>query len=82
MKKKLYKRILKVEILSETPIDDKMTLDDVLNEIETREISSHIKWGESIELTGKRAVSNCEKHGTDVEFFNMDVNGNELDDDF
>jgi len=79
-KGKLYKSVLKVEILSEVPYPDVMSLDQVAFDIVEGECSGVIEW-ESLnaELHGTEAVKECEKHGSDPEFFQMDENGNLLE---
>jgi len=80
MKSKLYKSVLKVEILSETPYPDVISLSQVDFDIIEGDCSGIIEW-ESLnaELHGSEAVKECEKHGSSPEFFQMDEDGNEIE---
>lgn len=78
MKKTIYKTTVKIEILSHEPIDDNVSLEDIQYEITDGEWSGKITHGESKPLKGKPAVNEILKHGTDTEFFSMDINGKEI----
>jgi len=80
MKGKVYKSVLKVEILSEDPYPEVMTLNQVAFDIVEGECSGVIEW-ESLnaELHGEEAVKECDKHGSDPEFFQIDENGNKIE---
>lgn len=80
MKKKLYKTVFQVEVLSEDPIEDSMSLEDIAREgsegnfsIKTKDILSNDP------VIGIYAVKELEKHGSDPEFFMMDSEGNEIE---
>jgi hypothetical protein len=80
--KKLYKSILKVEVLSDEPIHENASLESVQEAIEYGPSSGKISWDvRNNEISGETAVKECEKHGTDPDFFMMDYNGNELHDE-
>lgn len=82
--KKLYKSVLKVEVLSEEPMGEcSISLSDLDYQITEGECSGKIEW-ESIdaEVVGAEAVKECDEHGTDPSFFQMDEEGNELEEDF
>lgn len=80
MKGKLYKSVLKVEILSEEPYPDVMSLNQVAFDIVEGECSGVIEWDYlNAELHGTEAVKECEKHGSDPEFFQMDEDGNKIE---
>ena len=80
MKKKIYKSVLRVEILSEEPLDDCMSLTDIDYETTEGYCSGHLDWeSHNAEVIGREAVNEMQKHGSDVEFFQMDEDGNEID---
>lgn len=80
MKKKIYKSIIQVEILSEEPISTDMSLSDIASEGDEGSFSiatKDIKVNQ--EIKGIRAARALQSQGSDVEFFNMDEKGNEID---
>lgn len=80
-KKKLYKRIVTVEFLSEEPMGEH-SLSSLIAESETGDISmTVVSGGEDIAIFGDEAVNACYAHGTDTEFFQMDKQGNEIEDE-
>lgn len=79
--KKLYRNIIVLEVLSENPIENE-TLQDVVTETTIGEYSGNYDFTtNNEEVYGKDAVMLCEKHGTDPEFFGMDNEGNEIEDE-
>lgn len=83
MKKKLYKTIIQVEVLSEEPVIDDFcnNLSWIGYEIERGEMSGVITTlASNIEVEGEDAVRECNLHGTSTDFFMMDEDGNELND--
>lgn len=81
MKKKLYKTIIQVEILSEEPISDDFchNLSRVSYEITSGDMSGLISTiASNIEVEGEGAVRECNIHGTSTDFFMMDEDGNEF----
>jgi hypothetical protein len=79
MKKKLYKTVIQIEVLSEEPIPDGMSIEEIANEAMDGGYSmvSGIKSSKVIE--GKRAANAAHAQGSDPDFFGMDENGNEID---
>lgn len=79
MKKKLYKTVIQIEVLSEEPIES-MSLDDIQEECSNGSFSGlHTFVKSNVPIKGKVAVNECKKHGTDVDFFMMDSEGNEIE---
>lgn len=78
--KKLYKTIVIVEVLSEERIPE-MDLVSLHNEIHFEHASGLVKYGKPTILKGKEAVRATRKQGSDEEFFMMDKNGNELEEE-
>ena len=73
MKKTLYRTVIELEILSESPIDEGHNLDHIID-------SGHWEYKKlNKEIIGKKAVEFCEKHGTDCDFFQMDTDGFEVE---
>lgn len=77
MKKKvIYKTIIRYEILSEEPIPDVISLDEIANETENGSWSGRfLSCTVNEELVGKRAVSAVKRQGSDPSFFFMDDRG-------
>ena len=81
--KQLYRTVIKLEVLSEEPIQDGITLSSIVYECENGVLSGLTNFKVVNEpIVGKAAAKRLTKHGSDPEFFNMDKNGNELDKDF
>jgi len=66
--KRLWKTTIKVEILSERPFDYD-TLGELHYMITEGGYSGIHEITKTVELKGKRAINECEKQGTDPEFF-------------
>jgi hypothetical protein len=80
--KKLYKSKLTIEVLSDEPIPEHASLESIQEAIEYGPSSGRVLWNSrNKEISGENAVKECEKHGTDPDFFMMDYNGNELHDE-
>ena len=75
MKGKVYKTIVTLEVLSSEPLGD-IPLEELVHETMQGDMSAIKTTGESIELTGKKAVEAILNQGTDTEFFGMDKEGN------
>jgi hypothetical protein len=79
-KKKIYKSVLKVEILSEEPLNDCLNLSDIDWQITNGDWSGAQGWdSRNTELVGKEAAEATMHQGSDPEFFQMDKDGNEID---
>jgi hypothetical protein len=79
-KKKIYKSVLKVEILSEEPLDDCLSLSDIDCQITNGDWSGTEEWDtHNIELVGKEAADAIIHQGSDPDFFQMDEDGNDID---
>jgi len=80
MKKKLYKSVLRVEILSEEPYPESVNLNNVKYNITEGHHSGIFNWETHNKvLVGVKATEEVRKHGTDLEFFQMDKDGNDID---
>jgi len=75
MKKKLYKTIITVEVISDEPYNG--GLGDLAYDTTEGDCSGAISWGEPTELVGMDAVKALEEQGSEPEFFGMDSEGNE-----
>jgi len=78
--RKFYKTTFVVEILSETPGVGEMSLTDVLTEAENGSFSGDVKSSEEVEVDGPTMAKLLSDQRSDPEFFNLDENGNDLDD--
>lgn len=78
-KKKLYRTVIQVEVLSEEPIPEDMTLDQIEEECNTGSYSGvHEKLVVNKVVKGIKAADLVRKQGTSVDFFQMDEEGNDL----
>jgi len=75
-KRKFYKTIIQVEILSEEPFTSN-SLEDVAYEIKDGHSSGVINNRGSQVLNGKQTAKALLKQGSDPEFFCLDKNGND-----
>jgi len=83
MEKKIYRTVIRFEILSEEPIDESQSLESIAAECNEGAWSGRFLDGETFNesLTGMDAVRAVKAQGSDPEFFNMDMDGNDIDDD-
>jgi len=82
MKKKIYRTIVKLVVLSEEPIDENMSIQSILDECDSGEyVHGEMSIGSPRPLVGKTAVIEIEKAGSEPEFFRMDSQGNDLDEE-
>ena len=82
-KKKLYKSVLKVIIISDEPYPDSVNLDHVKYDITDGHCSGILEWDTlNAEVVGAEAVKEMHEQGSDVEFFQMDEEGNDLEEDY
>lgn len=79
MKKKIYKTVISYTILSETPYVSN-SLSGIEAECDNGDCigGNFITTVENKELSGKRAVEEILKLGSDPEFFQMDGSGNDI----
>lgn len=80
-KRKFYRTVIKVEILSEEPYPESADMHQVANDIDDGDCSGQaITIVENQVVSGKRMVKLLENQGSDPEFFQLDENGNDLED--
>jgi hypothetical protein len=78
-KKIIYKSVLRVEILSEEPLPDSVSLDTVNYQITDGDWSGALDWEwHNAELHGAEGAKALMNQGSDPEFFQMDEDGNEI----
>jgi hypothetical protein len=79
MKKKIYKTVISYTILSDTPYSSN-SLEGISTDCEYGDCigGNFITTVENKELSGKRAVEEIQKLGSDPEFFQMDGSGNDI----
>jgi hypothetical protein len=78
-KKTLYRTLIQVEVLSEEPIPEDMTLDQIEEECNTGSFSGvHDYIVRNKKVKGIEAVTLVLKQGSSPDFFQMDENGNDL----
>jgi len=77
--KKLFKSTIKIEVLSDEKIPEDTPLAKILHETDEGMWVARRMWdGRNNKVIGNEAVKECEKFGTEPDFFEMDYNGNEL----
>lgn len=79
-KRKFYLTRFIVEVLSEGEIPDGVDMRDVMRECDEGEYVLHSTNTESIEHTPKNMAKLLNDAGSDPEFFQLDENGEDLDD--
>jgi hypothetical protein len=80
-KKKIYRTVIRFEVLSEEPnVTDGMTLDMLYEATMTGDLSGQHLDPEIQDqvLAGKEAVKAIEEQGSDPEFFGLDQEGNDI----
>lgn len=79
-KKQLFRTVIKLEVLSEKPIEDGVSLSEIANECDNGDFSGITKWKIINEpIVGKKAAKKVLKQGSDPEFFRMTENGDDMD---
>jgi hypothetical protein len=79
-KKVLYKTVIEIEVLSEQPIPEDMSLNDIEHECTEGSFSGvHDYKIRNEKVEGIEAVKLVQKQGSSVDFFCMDRNGNDLE---
>lgn len=77
--RKFYKKVYRIEVLSENRIPDGMELPDVLQEAEVGDYSADIQEDAEIVLNGEDAAKELEKQGSDPGFFNLTPDGDDVE---
>lgn len=80
-KRNFYKTVFQVEVLSEEPFNLNASLDDIHYQIIEGNCSGKTTASSVTTLNGKQAAKELQKQGSDPEFFNLDTDGNDLDND-
>ena len=82
MKKTIYRTVLMVEVLSEEPIPTTMSLGDIAADGDYGEYSlMYTRKVDNKPVSGKAAANLVQRQGSDTEFFNMDLLGNDIIED-
>lgn len=81
MKKKIYRTVFQFEVLSDEPINESMSLEDIAAETTDGSMSGQFLDNpiHNEKLTGLAAVTAIKKQGSSPEFFGMDDKGNDTD---
>ena len=77
--RKFYKRVYRIEVLSESRIPDDLELRDVLVEAELGEYSADITDESDIVLNGADASQELMKQRSSPEFFRLTPDGDDVD---
>ena len=79
--RKFYRTVVQVEVLSEEPFQEGMSLYDLASAIDDGGYSGWITLPVQDEVhNGKEMAKLLKKQGSDPEFFNLDSDGNDLED--
>jgi hypothetical protein len=79
--KKIYRTIITLTVLSDYPLPEGMSLEEIDGECSDGEMTGKTDWLEcNKELQGEAAANAMRDVGSATEFFQMDENGNELND--
>lgn len=81
LKKKIYRTVFRFEVLSEEPIEESMSLEDIAQETTDGHMSGQFLENEvhNEVLVGGAAVKAVKAQGSDPEFFMMDEKGFEIE---
>jgi hypothetical protein len=81
-KKTLYRSVITLEVISEEPIPENMTLGDIHEECDNGSYSGITDYlFKNKPIKGMRAVALVEQQGSAPEFFQMDSKGNDISED-
>jgi len=79
IQKPIFRSIIQIEIISDAPIPDGMSLDDINYQITEGDYSGKIETTiDNQKLYGKTAVNAIINQGSDTDFFGIDDEGNEI----
>jgi len=79
-KRKFYRRIFKIEVLSEEHIPEGVSLEDIGYWITEGHCSGVVKAEDEVEVDGKHMAVMLTAQGSDPEFFQLTSDGEDLDD--
>ena len=78
-KRKFYKTLVQVEILSEEPIPEDLPVEAILQEATNGSYSARdLPWKQTT-LNGKQAAKALQKQGSDPSFFQLTTGGNDTE---
>lgn len=82
-KKKLYKTVIRFEIISDEPIAKNQSLSSIDEMTDTGHCLGRFLQSETFneKVTGQDAVKAVKDMGSDTDFFQMDEKGNELEEE-
>ena len=80
--RKIYRTIIQLTVLSEEPLHEGMGIDEIDANCEDGDFCGKADWIKvNEEVIGKEAADAVKDTGSDPEFFQMDDDGNEIEDD-
>jgi hypothetical protein len=77
MKKKFYKTVIKIEVLSEDPIPSNVSLGGIMERADYDDYVAGQETRNQTELTSEEVVDELYKFGSTPLFFGLDDDGNE-----
>ena len=79
-KRKFYRTVVKIEVLSEDPLSEELTMGDLEYEITEGDCSGRIiAEAQNEVLTGKECADILIKQGSSTEFFMLEEDGKDID---
>lgn len=76
--RKFYKTIITIEVLSEKPYDQ-TNLSEISYDVAEGACSGMVRVTSKEELTGKQVAEALKEQGSDTEFFLLDENGDDVE---
>lgn len=81
-KKTIYRSVITLEVLSDEPIQDGMTLGDIIEEGDSGGFSiQHAYKVQNTQVVGIKAARLVKAQGSDTEFFGMNDDGDDIQDE-
>jgi hypothetical protein len=77
--RKFYQTEYRITVLSEEPLDDPISLEDIIYEISEGHCLGRVDRERAEEISSKRCAQQCEWAGSDAGFFELDEEGNDFD---
>lgn len=79
-KRLFHKRVIRVVVLSEEPLPEDMSLQDIDEAIGTGDCSGEVIWGNDLVLDSKKIVKALQGQGSDPGFFQLNDDGSDIED--
>ncbi len=80
-KRQFHRYEILIRVLTEDPIPSSMSLKDIIDEATTGGYNMSLERKVGTQINGPVAAKYLKSQGTEPEFFNLDSEGNDLDDE-